>query len=85
MATLNITLPDPMKEFVEERVVEEGYNTTSDYFLDLVGEDQKRRAQDKLETMLLEGLVSEKKEMTAEDWTELKQRVLERHKVRQAA
>ena len=58
MAVFNISLPDPMKAYVEERISEGGYRTTSDYFRDLVREDQKRRAEEKLETLLLEGLDS---------------------------
>jgi antitoxin ParD1/3/4 len=58
MATMNISLPDPMREFIEERVTEKGYTTTSEYFRNLVCEDQKRKAQEKLEALLLEGLES---------------------------
>ena len=36
MATMNISLPDPLKDYVEARVLEEGYATTSEYFRDLV-------------------------------------------------
>ncbi len=58
MAIVNISLPDPMKQYIEERISEGGYSTTSEYFRDLVREDQKRRAQEKLEALLLEGLES---------------------------
>ncbi len=58
MAAINISLPDSMKDFVEERIAEGGYSTPSDYFCDLVREDQKRKAQEKLEALLLEGLDS---------------------------
>ncbi len=80
MAIVNISLPDPMKQYIEERISEGGYSTTSEYFRDLVREDQKRRAQEKLEALLLAGLDSPAKELTPEDWTDLKNRLLERHK-----
>ena len=85
MATMNISLPDAMRQFVEERVAEGGYSTASEYFRDLVREDQKREAQTRLETLLLEGLDSGPAvEATAEWWeqfrSELTQRFQERHK-----
>ena len=43
MATMNISLPDPLKDYIEERVVNGGYSTTSEYFRDLVRADQKQR------------------------------------------
>lgn len=58
MAVLNISLPDLMKQYVEERMHEGGYSTTSEYVRDLIREDQKRRAQERLEALLLEGLDS---------------------------
>lgn len=60
MPTINISLPDPLKTFVEEQVDASGYSTVSEYFRELIREDQKRRAQERLETLLLEGLESGK-------------------------
>lgn len=58
MAVVNISLPDQMKEYIEERLREGHFSSTSEYFRDLVREDQKRQAQQRLEAMLLEGLDS---------------------------
>ncbi len=58
MATMNISLPDTMREFVEAEVAQGGYSTASEYFRDLVREAQKQKAQKKLEALLLEGLDS---------------------------
>jgi antitoxin ParD1/3/4 len=60
MPTINISLPDPLKTFVEEQVDASGYSTVSEYLRALIREDQKRRAQERLETLLLEGLESGK-------------------------
>jgi antitoxin ParD1/3/4 len=57
-ATMNISLPDSLKEYVNERVEEEHYSNASDYMRSLIREDQKRRDQKKLEQMLLEGVRS---------------------------
>ena len=58
MPTINISLPEPLKTFVEEQVDASGYSTVSEYFRELIREDKKRRAQERLETLLLEGLES---------------------------
>lgn len=80
MATINISLPDPLKDFVDEQVAERRLPSASDYVGELIREEQKRRAQEKLKQLLLEGLNSGPPiEMTAADWEELKQRVWERH------
>ena len=58
MTTINIFLPDPLHTFIEERLSEGGYGTISEYFRELVSADQRRRAEEKLEALLLEGLNS---------------------------
>lgn len=59
MATsMNISLPDAMKSFVDEQVQSGGYGTASEYIRELVRRDQKERAEARLETLLLEGLES---------------------------
>ncbi len=79
MTTLNISLPDSMRAFIDEQVAAGGYSTASEYIRRLVREDQKRAAQEHLEAPLLEGINSgEAKEMTRADWDELKRRVAER-------
>ena len=56
--TMNVSLPETMKSFVEERLDEGGYGTASEYIRDLIRADQKRRAEAQLETLLLERLQS---------------------------
>jgi len=55
---MNVSLPETMKSFVEERLDEGGYGTASEYIRDLIRADQKRRAEAQLETLLLERLQS---------------------------
>lgn len=40
MATMNISLPDPMKTWVEEQVNTGQYSNASDYMRDLIRRDQ---------------------------------------------
>ena len=79
METVNISLPESMKQFVDQQVSAGVYSSVSDYIRALVQEDQKRKAQETIEALVLEGLNSEASEMTEADWAELKQRVWDRH------
>lgn len=58
MTSLNVSLPKPLKDYIEGRVSEGGYSTPSEYVRALIREDRKRRGQQKLESLLLEGLAS---------------------------
>jgi antitoxin ParD1/3/4 len=57
MTSLNVSLPEPMKAFIEEEVKRGGYSTPSEFVRELVREAQKRRARD--ETRVLEALLSD--------------------------
>ena len=56
--TIHVSLPESLKNYMDARVREEHFSTLSDYVRDLVREDQKRRAEERLESLLLEGLTS---------------------------
>ncbi len=47
-----------MRAYVEEQVANGGYSTLSEYFRELVRQEQKRKAQERLEALLVEGLES---------------------------
>lgn len=80
MTSLNISLPESLKEYVETRVSAGGYSTPSEYLRELVRQDQKQQAQDKLEALLLEGLNSgDPIEITPEYWEQKRKRLIERH------
>lgn len=55
MATMNISLPDGLKSFVDERVASEGYGTSSEYVRELIRRDKDRR---QFKDYLLAGLRS---------------------------
>lgn len=79
MTTMNISLPDEMKAFVEEQMAREGYASASEYLRSLIREAQRRRAKQALEAKFREALESGPAEpMTREDWKELERRVWER-------
>ena len=53
MATMNISLPEPMREWVEERVRSGQYVNASEYIGGLIREDRARR--ERLVQALIEG------------------------------
>ena len=56
MATMTISLPDPLRQFVESEVVSGNYGSASELFREMVRERQKQKNQERLETLLLAGL-----------------------------
>lgn len=77
--TMNISLPDTMRQWVEQRVETEGYGTASEYIRALVREDQKRRTTEEIDKKLLGALDSgAASEMTARDWNHVKSTVRNR-------
>jgi antitoxin ParD1/3/4 len=55
MGTMNISLPDSLKEFVDEQVAKRGYGTSSEYLRELIRMDQDRL---RLRSLLLDGAAS---------------------------
>jgi antitoxin ParD1/3/4 len=55
MTTMNISLPETLKTFVDEQVVERGYGTSSEYVRELIRKDQDRQ---NLRALLLAGATS---------------------------
>ncbi len=59
MATMNISLPDPMKDWVEGQARSGRYSNTSDYVRDLIRRDQDRQAEvADVQKLVDEGLAS---------------------------
>lgn len=59
MATLNLSLPDPMKAWVERQAESGRYGNVSDYIRDLIRKDQERLAAfDQLQAAIIKGIES---------------------------
>jgi len=56
MATMNISLPEPLRRFVEQEVTRGGYSSVSEYVRELV---RKAKGDRELEKNLLDALGSE--------------------------
>lgn len=55
MTTMNISLPDSLKDFVDEQVDERGYGTSSEYIRELIRKEQDRL---QLRSLLMAGASS---------------------------
>ena len=77
MTTMNISVPDEMKAFVEAQMTQEGYASASEYLRALIREAQKRRAKQELEAKLLEGLQGPVSEMTRDDWGSIRREAMD--------
>ena len=59
MATMNISLPEPLKSWVEDQAKSGRYANSSDYVRDLIRRDQERREKiAAMQTMVDESLAS---------------------------
>jgi antitoxin ParD1/3/4 len=85
MATMNISIPDEMKAFVEEQVAKCGFGTVSEYMRVLISRVQERQAErERVDALLLAGLDSgPASPLTPVDWESIRQEVHKRHAARQ--
>ncbi len=59
MASMNVSLPEPLKVWAESQVESGRYNNTSDYVRDLIRKDQDRAGKiAELQRMIDEGIAS---------------------------
>ena len=58
MTSMNISLPENLKEFVLVQAATGGYSTPSEYIRELIRDDQKKKLEQRLSLLLLEGLES---------------------------
>ncbi len=59
MATMNVSLPDPMKGWVEAQARTGRYSNASDYVRDLIRRDQERAAShEEMQRLIAEGIES---------------------------
>jgi antitoxin ParD1/3/4 len=76
MQSMNISLPDPLKQFVDGQIAQGRYSSVSEYVRELIRADEKRKAEEQLEAKLLEGLSGAESELTAADWSAIRREAL---------
>jgi antitoxin ParD1/3/4 len=81
--SLNVSLPQDLREYIEALIKEQGYSTASEYLRELIRNDQRRRAVEKLERLLLEGAASGTPiEVTPEYWKKKRRELARRHNLK---
>jgi antitoxin ParD1/3/4 len=85
MATMNISIPDEMKAFVEQQAAKSEFSTVSEYMRDLIRGVQQRQAErQRVDGLLLAGLdAGPATPLTPVDWESIRQEVNKRHAARQ--
>lgn len=68
MTTLNISLPESMREFIDRQITQCGYSTASEYIRHLIRQDQEKAEKKQIEKLLLEGLNSGEPVEITDDW-----------------
>jgi antitoxin ParD1/3/4 len=82
MESMNISLPEPLKQFVDGQIAQGRYSSASEYVRELIRADEKRKAEQELEAKLLEGMRSAEAELTPADWRAIRQEALARVQAR---
>ncbi len=77
MSTMNISLPDELKAFVDSQVGSRGYTSSSEYVRELIRKEQDK---EKLRALILEGAASGRSGVVADKayFDDLRQRVRQR-------
>jgi len=70
MASLNVSMPDGMREYVDERTEEGNFGTPTEYIRSLVRQDQQVREKQLLEKKLLEALDDDRVEEVTPEFFE---------------
>ena len=68
MQSMNISIPEPLKNFVDGQIAQGRYSSVSEYIRELIRADERRKAEEKLEAKLMEGLNSSEIELGSTDW-----------------
>lgn len=85
MRSMNISLPEPLKQFVDGRISTRRYSSVNVYVRELIRADEKRKAEEQLEAKLLEGLSGAESELTLADWTAIRKESLAKAEARKLA
>lgn len=67
---------------VDHQIAEGRYSTVSEYIRELIRDDEKRKAEERLEALLLEGLESKESELTRQDFDDIRKEALAQLKLR---
>ncbi len=75
-ATMNISMPEALRDYVKNRVGEGDFSTPSDYVRALIRADRERLERQQLEQLLLQRLSSDDdQEFSDQDWQSIRARL----------
>lgn len=70
---MNVSLPEPLKMWVDSQVADGGYGTASEYVRQLLRNEQQRQLREHIDRTLHESLDSgPSTPMTADDWNRIR-------------
>ncbi len=72
MQSMNVSLPESLKTFVDQQIASGHYSSVSEYVRALIREDEKHKAQMRLEGMLRDGLKGPDIEVNQKFWDDLR-------------
>lgn len=82
METMNISLPEPLKQFVDEQMAGGRYSSVSEYIRELIRADERRKAEDQFEAFLLEGMEGDPVVVDEQYWKDVTERGIARYEAR---
>ena len=85
MRSMNFSLPEPLKQFVDGQIAAGRYSSVSEYVRELVRADEKRKAEERLEALFCESLQREEFALTPNEWKAIRQDAIAQVKVRRRA
>jgi antitoxin ParD1/3/4 len=73
-STMNISLPSPLKKWVERQVAKRGFGTADEFVIDMLRREQAHEAREKIDALLVEAIDSgESSPMTEGDWEKIRE------------
>ena len=80
METVTVEIPESLRDTIQGRLTEGGYASVSEYVGELIRADLKRKARERLEALLLEGLDSgEPIVVDDEYWKQKRERLIAKY------
>ena len=70
---MNVSLPSPLKKWVERQVAKKGYGTADEFVVEMLRREQALEARERIDALLIEALDSgESTPMTEKDWERIR-------------
>jgi antitoxin ParD1/3/4 len=85
MESMNISLPEPLKQFVDGQIAQGRYSSASEYVRELIRADERRKAEEALEAKLLEGLAGAETGLSSDEWVAIRKEALTKLKAKKKA